>query len=380
MHNIQLHAYQWMDNNNDNSMCPPSDNLHRRSSCTKQQMQQHKLFDTSRKFLHKTHKFITADLCIIVDGQNYESYRHATADKMKMINRSCNDLSKYYKPVSSRGSSGGSMKQSTSSATLSTAESSSYTTCDQLDASQRSVSPPHVLDWLRSASATAQKKQQQQQQDRIRNRVSSSQSSLPDLEAIRRRRASASGSSKQRRRHSIQEIDPARRSATRSRRLSGQSTSSESSTQPRVKLLHASKPMHRTLSNQDISGILRPARYSSTNLADMASGYESGAPSPLIRREINRISNDMKSLLGAASPHRLDFRSVSSLTRRSTTASTGQLQNKSRLQQQQAGRSLSRMNSKTNPIHDTRGKKNAEWVASGVNFSQNMEVFVFQKR
>ena len=89
----------------------------------------------------------------------------------------------------------------------------------------------------------------------------------------------------------------------------------------------------------------------------------------------------MKSLLGATSPHRLDFRSVSSLTRRSTTASsTGQLQHKSRLQQQQAGRSLSRMKSKPNPIHGMGGKKNAEWVASGVNFSQNMEVFVFQKR
>jgi len=360
-------------------MCSPSsDNLyrHRRSNnnnCNKQ-MQQHKLFDTSRKFLHKTQKFITADLhSQIVDGQNYESYRHATADKMKMMNRSCNDLSKYYKPVSSRGSGGGSMKQSTSSATLSTAESSSYTTCDQLDTSQRSASPPHMLDWLRSA--TAQKKQQQQD----RSRVSSSQSSLPDLEAIRRRRASASGSSKQRRRHSLQEIDPARISAAR--RLSGQSTSSESSSQPRVKLLHASKPMHRTLSNQDISGILRPARYSSTNLADMAAGYEPGDSnsSPLIRREINRISNDMKkaSLLAATSSHRLDFRSVSSLTRRSTASSTGQLQNKSR---QQAGRSLSRMNSKPNPIHDMGGKKNAEWVASGVNFSQNMEVFVFQKR
>jgi len=333
-------------------------------------MKQHKLFDTSRKFLHKTQKFIVADLSQIVDGQNYESYRHATADKMKMMNRSCNDLSKYYKPVtvSSRGSGSGSMKQSTSSATLSTAESSSYTTCDQLDASQRSVSPPHTLDWLRSS--TAQKKQQQQD----RSRVSSSQSSLPDLEAIRRRRASSNGSSKQRRRHSLQEIDPARISAAR--RLSGQSTSSESSSQPRVKLLHASKPMHRALSNQDIPGILRPARYSSTNLADMAAGYESGASSPLIRREINRISNDTKkaSLLAATSSHRLDFRSVSSLTRRSTASSTGQLQNKSRLQQQ-AGRSLSRMNSKPNPIH-----KNAEWVASGVNFSQNMEVFVFQKR
>ena len=355
-----------MDDNDDN-MCPPS-------NCKQQMQQQHKLFDTSRKFLHKTQKFITADLhSQIVDGQNYESYRHATADKMKKINRSCNDLSKYYQPVSSRSSGSGSMKQSTSSATLSTAESSSYTTCDQLDVSQRSASPPHMLDWLRSA--TAQKKQQQD-----RNRLSSSQSSLPDLEAIRRRRASASGSSKQRRRYSLQEIDTAHLSAAR--RLSGQSTSSESSsTQPRVKLLHASKPMHRTLSNQDIPGILRPARYSSTNLADMAAGYGQGDSSPLIRREINRISNDMKkaSLLAATSSHRLDFRSVNSLTRRSTTASssTGQLPTKSRLQQQQAGRSLSRMNSK--PNHEIE-KKNAEWVASGVNFSQNMEVFVFQKR
>lgn len=358
-----------MDNNNDNMCSPSSDNLHRRShnnNC-KQQMKQHKLFDDSRKFLHKTQKFITADLCQIVDGQNYQSYRHATADKMKMImmNKSCNDLS-YYQPVSSRGGGGGSMKQSTSSATIST-ESSSYTTCDQLDVSQRSASPPYMLDWLRSA--TAQKKQQQQDRDR------SSQSSLPDLEAIQRRRASASGSSRQRRRHSLQE--PARISAAR--RLSGQSTSSESSSQPRVKLLHASKPMHRALSNQDISGILRPARYSSTNLADMAAGYELGdtsCSSPLIRRyrEINRISNDMKkaSLLAATSSHRLDFRSVSSLTRRSTASSTGQL-NKSR---QQAGRSLSR----PNPLHGMGEEKNADWVASGVNFSQNMEVFVFQKR
>ena len=370
--NNMRHAYQ-LNNNIDNMCSLSSDNLHRRrrshnNNC-KQQMKQHKLFDDSRKFLHKTQKFITADLCQIVDGQNYQSYRHATASKMEMMNKSCND--KYYQPVSSRGSSGGSMKQSTSSATLSTAESSSYTTCDQLDVSQRSVSlsPPHMLDWLRS---TTVKKQQQQQQDRDR----SSQSSLPDLEAIRRRRVSSNSSSKQRRRHSLQE--PARISAAR--RLSGQSTSSESS---RVRLLHASKPMHRTLSNQDISGILRPARYSSTNLADMAAGYEPGDSSPLIRREINRISNDMKkaSLLAATSSHRLDFRSVRSLTRRSTTASTSQLPTKSRPAQQQTGRSLSRMNScKPNPLHNMGEEKNADWVASGVNFSQNMEVFVFQKR
>lgn len=199
------------------------------------------------------------------------------------------------------------MKQSTSSATLSTAESSSYTTCDhQLDVSQRSSSPHHMLDW--SCSATAQKKQQ----------------------PSRRRRASASSSSKQCRRHSLQELDPTHISAAR--RLSGQSTSSESS-QPRVKLLHASKPMHRTLSNQDLSGILRHARYSSTNSADMAAGYEPGAgdaSSPLFRKEINRISNEKKASLLDASVHPLDFRLVSSLTRRSAASSTGQLPTKSR--------------------------------------------------
>lgn len=85
-----------------------------------------------------------------------------------------------------------------------------------------------------------------------------------------------------------------------------------------------SKPMHRNMSSNALSGIMRPSRYSSNNLAAMASVHETG-------------------MARVASCFNFDV-----------------------LQDKPQDDTLSRTSRST-------------WVAHGVEFSKNMEVYVFKK-
>ena len=114
-------------------------------------------------------------------------------------------------------------------------------------------------------------------------------------------------------------------------------------------LRRQSLPMHRTISNENLPGIMRRARYSSPDLAAMAEESPSSNPSPYL----DRAGGERRD------PHPLDLKPVGSLTRSASSAQLRGLPNAK-------GQNGMRRNTSMNEL------------SKGVNFSRNMEVFVFK--
>lgn len=134
----------------------------------------------------------------------------------------------------------------------------------------------------------------------------------------RSKASSASNRSAERRASLPSKSSGHRRQPSNSRR------GSDGDTPKNVVMRKLSKPMHRSMSSNNLSGIMRPSRYSSNNLAAMDSTSETG---------MARVTSCM---------------------------------NFDRLQ--------------GNLHEDTLSKtSNSTWVAHGVEFSKNMEVYVFKK-
>lgn len=204
-----------------------------------------------------------------------------------------------------------------------------------------------------------------------------------------RRRGSAEGedkprrrSSSRRRRHSNEEKVPDGQSLQRckgkpSRRQSIDSNTTSSDPEmsgARVTVRKLSEPMHRcSTTNQTVSGIMRPARYSSNNLAAMANPKPDPPmvrTDPIIRRRASMTHDPTAKGTITRSVSSLDF-GVSSGLSGSSSFAVDELA--------QSFHSESRFlktHDSCESVPDDMPK--AEWVASGVNFSRSMEVYLFK--
>jgi hypothetical protein len=109
-----------------------------------------------------------------------------------------------------------------------------------------------------------------------------------------------------------------------------------------------SKPMHRcSITNQSVSGIMRPARYSSNNLAGMNSRYS---------------TNNLTGLNSASS---MNLSALNDLRKSDIIQSDHHGLRRS---------SHSNASFDTNITSASTSMSNASWVANGVEFSKNMEV------
>jgi hypothetical protein len=234
------------------------------------------MLDPSKSTLHKNYKLSTADRSQVCDGGSWENLREAatTEDITDKFN---------YRPSTSRKSHSGSgragaafeeKQQDAPSSFLPRASLADDESTGFLDLSEKTESE-------RSTTSTSRT-------ERRPSGLSSSQTSSK---------------------------------RTKSRRSSdGDFPASKTSNPKNIVLRKLSEPMHRSMSSNSLSGIMRPSRYSSNNLASM-------------------------------------------------DATLGQ--------RPTMGRTASCVNFSREP--SLRDKSNAAWVAHGVDISKNMEVYVFKK-
>ena len=146
------------------------------------------------------------------------------------------------------------------------------------------------------------------------------------------------------------------------------STDSSGSKQIMRKL---SRPKHRCeVTNQNVSGIMRPARYSSNNLAGMTTQHP---PRTISMNNLSTLgmsrsgTRNSTSNLSSLGLNRPGVRNSTSCTNFATDAN-GLRRN------YHSNASFDSQTTKT-----TTSMSNATWVAHGVEFSKNMEVYVFRK-
>lgn len=120
-----------------------------------------------------------------------------------------------------------------------------------------------------------------------------------------------------------------------------------------------SEPMHRcTTTNSTVLGIMRPARYSSSNLASLAGSARYSTNNLAAMNGPGRYTSS-NNLSGMGK--------VSSNTNVSRTSSCLNFESQSDVD-------------KSNTSWDTVPANEANWVANGVVFSKSMEVYVFKSR
>lgn len=354
------------------------------------------LFDTRRKALHQDHKLATADLSQVCDGRNWELFRHAV-DRTCVTKTTARDLA----DESIGGSAVGKQTKSSYDATADDAKSrlkSTYMPISSRNA--RSVTPPQreqqqlhpddeqaprpsLGDALAPVDAQGQGNPQDQDDmqspRKIRRRPSSKN-------RHGRRRASSSSAP---RRHSDDDRVPNMNRLTTSAngplgRLSLDSdTTSDSTTsgRPLVTVRDLSEPKHRcSHTNRNVSGIMRRARYSSNDLAAMAKSDQSNAVVADAPKPAHGGVSQERFLGSKIVPHSADRR-FSPLAGIAMTPDLG-LSSELDLpiSRSVSAGSLTGL-SKASKHHNSmikHGIDDADWVASGVDFSKSMEVYLFQ--
>lgn len=240
------------------------------------------MLDTLKIELHKNYKLSTADMSQVCDGGGWESYRRAlevksTADEI------ANKLA--YRPARRKSHS-----------------RSSGSRCHADVFEQKQEDAPTPSSFLPRASLT--------DDDSI---------GFLDLsektEASERSRVSSASNRSVERRESMPTS-----SSNHKRRSSRPRRSSDSDAPKNMVMRKLSKPRHRSMSNNSLSGIMRPSRYSSNNLGGMDTVGERGRISSCLN--LNVLPENSCKL----------------------------------------PRTLS-----------------ATWIAPGVEFSKNMEVYVFER-
>lgn len=387
------------------------------------------LFDTIRQTLHHNHKFATGDISQVCDGRNWELARHAVegegkngslsegeisdaVDEMKIRaissyrpagNGSCSiigsdsssDSSSHEQPFTSP------MPAMTQTQDNMTPQCTGSKPLEEVAVEEEAVSRTKVPAKPENQSSTTtitrrpswQDPHQHSNEDKpsserralerkTSRRLSGDSNNTESLPKPRSRisgrlSSSLSGSSSHQRpsivdkvpRRSLSSNDRRRRSSedkpsTKSERLAfkeepprrlsfdSDTTSSSPVSGSRVTVRQLSEPMHRcSTTNQNVLGIMRPARYSSNNLVAMASPTsdpptvgQTKNNSTNVRRNASVGNNlsSMKTWTGRASAERVDGLD---------TINSGELM---------------------------EGSQSADWIASGVDFSNSMEVYLFK--
>jgi len=312
-------------------------------------------FDTKRKLLQQDHKLSTADLSQICDGRNWETFRDVENKKKTF-------------PIIAPPAHVGENEEESSE------EPSEESSRDYNNLPTREE----------STSEESEKKQVFYNPISSSNKNNRRSSSLGPLQADEnreneineKRQPRESRSRRDRRRHSHEdEACAPLPTGKQSRRPSPPAAGSP----PRVAVRNLSEPMHRcSTTNLMVSGIMRAARYSSNNLAAMAEAPTS--PKTLgVRSSTPPGVNKENKYLSASHRERRPRRSSSYMPSPGAKVSPSGLSLTSSI-----SASANSMDIMKNMSSNSEMKQNESfqdvnhWVASGVNFSKSMEVYLFK--
>lgn len=273
--------------------------------------------ELGRKALHKNYKLTTADASQVCDGRNWESFRAADNET---------DIISSYRP----------MRASRSSTKLKDLKKEKKSSLNS-DAFEGQSAQSCGLEQSPSRKADEQVNREQHQ-----------------------------------RRHSLQvgptgaTTIPPNSNDTRRKSLGDDESGDPAKSKSRMTVRKLSEPMHRCgTTNKTVKSALRAARYSSNNLAGMNTSSSGD-----FRAKHRTSFNGMKTpLSGLASEVNLNVDVTSSLISKPLGHDFFSLKRSHRCD---SSPNLSSMGGL-----DEMG--NANWVASGVDFSKSMEVYVFQK-
>lgn len=326
-----------------------------------------------RSDVFRNYRFVTADKSQVCDGRNLESVRtfrsaeppknaskevQGDGDKNNGLERSVIDgIGKGYRPTSSRHSKKRNNEKRQQDVTQGSQERQQPSTKPMANSflpDLMSLGSDHtLLDDSWHQKSTEEKKRQP--------------SSEEEGNAVKKERSDESES------RDNTESRPG--SQTRRRSSAGGSVASSGG---KVTMRKLSEPMHRcSYTNASVNGIMRPARYSSTNLSgmvDLSSGMVGSSSSDeRIRKCTSQVA--LRTFpTKSTSSIRLSGQGQGSLsTRRSLDVLTS---TKPRRTMSVADMANENWSIPPSPV-DQEAKD--RWVASGVAFSKNMEVYVFKK-
>lgn len=314
-------------------MCPSSQPIH---SATADRSGH---FDSTRMILIKEYKQTTADVSQVCDGRNFDLLRQIKESHGSVLNK--------YRPT--RQSRSGTEREA----------------CDEVV----KVRPP--IDEVAVDCRSGHRQQsfgdispKKIGQD-VEQAVDDDESSHPlDESEPDERSQSEMG----------ENCEPLQQEPQQSLRLSADSCRSQtlSSSASKITVRRLSEPMHRCkMTNSNVCGIMRPARYSSNNLAAMDSSQHSStsgrrssnagtsrSASQILLDNIydkpNLNSCEGENSMGLACAHSSIGRGLNSIE------------------------DVNRMRRRASYADLKSASKNAAWVAHGVNFSKSMEVYVFK--
>lgn len=316
-----------------------------------------------RSDVFRGYRFITADKSQVCDGRNLESVRLSAeppktaskevqggSDKKGVDSSVINGIGKGYRPTSSRHSKKRNNEKRRQDKTQVSQERQQPSTKPMVKSflpDPMSLGSDHTLldDSCHQESTEGKKRQP---------------SSEEEGNAVKKERSAMQ--------HESRDSTESRPGSQARRSSAGDSVSSSGG---RVTMRKLSEPMHRcSHTNASVHGIIRPARYSSFNLSGMADS----SSSERIRKCTSQLALSTFPTKTTSSNRRLSQGQGSSLsTRRSLDLLT---LTKPRRTMSIADMANEDWNSHPIPV-DQEAKE--RWVASGVAFSKNMEVYVFKK-
>jgi hypothetical protein len=331
-----------------------------------------------RSDLFRNYRFITADKSQLCDGRNLESVRIlssaepsettdkvAVSDNVKPMEGNISSDSvgrvKGYRPTSSRSRAEVQPRQQeeTQQHSQPQEQPSAKPKATSFLPSPLSLESDHALD------------------DSYQEFIKESQAaSREDKKSVKTERSATT-------QHESRDSTESR-SSNQQRRASDSLTTSSQSSGTRVTMRKLSEPMHRcSHTNASVNGIMRPARYSSLNLSAMAD--TSSAPKKASNETIRHCTSQL-------SLHTRSTASLSKSTSSSNLVNQGHSEvslplsrrrsadlikpTKPRRRMSIADMANANWSSYPTPVNQ-EAKDN--WVASGVAFSQSMEVYVFKK-
>mmetsp|Transcript_39169 Transcript_39169/g.81934 ORF Transcript_39169/g.81934 Transcript_39169/m.81934 type:complete len:348 (-) Transcript_39169:54-1097(-) len=321
-------------------------------------------FGTKRKVLQQDHKLTTADLSQICDGRNWETFRDVE-NKKKTV------------PIIAPPAT---VEENEEKPSEESSNDDNYLPTLKESNSEQPEKKPAFYNPISSSNKNNRRSSSFDLRQADENREN-------DNEEKSQPRKSRSRSGSGRRRHSNEdEVSAPLPSEKQSRRLSldtgGNPHAAAAPSPPRVAVRNLSEPMHRcSTTNLKVSGIMRPARYSSNNLAAMAEAPTppkirglSNSSSPGVRKKGNYLSvsnrerRPRRSTSYKPSPGAKVSPSGSTLTSSVTTNSMDNVRN---LNNDASNNSEMKQNESFQEMSN-------HWVASGVNFSKSMEVYLFK--
>jgi len=327
-------------------MCPSSRRIHYATADRSGH------FDSTRRVLIKEYKQTTADTSQVCDGRNF--------DLLRQIKESHGSVLKKYRPT--RQSRSGTEREA----------------CDEVAARLRPPVDEVAVDRRsghhQSLSSDISPKKCGQDVEEV---VDDDESSRPPDES-----ESDEHSNYSEHRRSQSEMgenrEPLSQEPQQPRRLSADSCKSQasSSSASKITVRKLSEPMHRCkTTNLNVYGIMRPARYSSNNLAAMDTSHHSSTSGRRLSYAGASESSSQNLLDNINSKPNLNA-SFNSCEVENSGGMVGAHSSVGHGLNSMQG--LGRMRRRASYADLKSASQNATWVAHGVNFSKSMEVYVFK--